>query len=844
MTYTLPLQDVDRSQIDLVGGKAAHLGEMAGNGIEVPPAFVITTRAFRDQFAGHPILSSANSVDDTSLKSLRRTPVRADIAHSIDDAFNRLSISNNLFVVRSSATNEDGVSHSHAGQHATYYYIRRENLLSAVMNCWLSLFHHHAQVYRNLSGDDAIPEMAIIVQAMVPAEVSGVSFTRDPTGKFSEELIIEATWGLGATLVDGRVTPDQFRLLREGLKPSSRRIARKSCKVAEDLIDHESTRLEPVPTHLQRAATLDSAQLNRIARIAMACEAHFGQPQDVEWAMSGDTIYLLQSRPITGIAEPARTEIPGRWVAFKPILENFTEPLTPLTIDLFRSVLGPVGAFIDGRYYLNFNLLSRLIPLDTSDAEQVKLALFQTSPENYRLKPVKVLMLMLFAFPTYLTVGSLLVRTRRLSDKMLAGFGTLCDRVRRSPEVSPLDALKTLFLGRHPYAPIWDFMFLINLSSVRYFFLLPLLYWWLKRYVPGLDPNLVPRLCAGNDEMKSTELIEDLKQLAQIAESTPAVAEVLLHAPAPEVIQKLAQTEEAKVFNAAFQEFLETYGHRATREVEFASPRWREDPTPLISMLANFLQDSSSGKENGHWQKSLAEGYAALGSAAPNIVHRKWIEWLISRIRYYATLRENTRFYHTLVMDVVRQKILDIEQKLIQQGRLKCPDDIFYLTSEEIDALQQGHLSWREVEGRLQVRRLKQLKLTRSQPPLAINLPVPTTNRSPNSSHKLYGQCACPGVVEGIARIIRDPGSDARIKPGEILVAPYTDPAWTPLFPVAMAVVVEVGSYLSHAGTVAREFDIPCVVDVEGCVEGIRNGQRLRVNATDGVIELLQDAPS
>ena len=845
MTFTLPLEDVDRTLTDQVGGKAANLGELIRSGINVPPAFVITVDAFRKQFSGQKLLQPGWEFDRRYLDQRSADSVAPDIARAIDEALEQtFGASNNpaaLWVVRSSATREDSAELSFAGQHATYYYIQRDTLLQAVMNCWLSLFDPQARKYRSAHGVDHIPDMAVIVQRMVAAEVSGLTFTRDPTGSDDNELVIEATWGLGATLVDGRVSPDQYRVSRRDLTLTTRRIAVKSVKLAEDLIDHQKTRLEPVPMHQQRAATLNNAEVAQLAKLALGCESHFGQPQDVEWAMQNGQIYLLQSRPITAAPVPQKRDISGRWVAFKPILENFTEPLTPLSIDLFRYILGPSGAFIDGRYYLNFDLLSMLTPLKTSDAERVSLALFQSTPADYPLQPGKLVFLAVALLPAYLSFGNLLIRTRRLSDNLLKGFKHFCNDLLQNQRVSPLDALRQLFMGRHPYARISDFMLLINLSCVRYFFLLPLLHWWLRRFVPDLDPAIVAPLCAGNENMKSTELIDDLKHLAETAEATPAVAQILLGSPPGAVLQQLANLKEATVFNQELQAYLETYGHRTAREMELATPRWHEDPAPLIAMLANFLRTAEGNIDKHRSREALTASHASLSAAIPGKVHRRWIYWLISRIRYYATLRENSRFYHTMVMDVVRRKILDIEQILIRKGSLKCPDDIFYLTWKEIDALRQDTLGWRDVERRIQRRRIRNQRLGRSQPAFTFNIDIPARPET-DTLGSLTGQCACPGIAEGVARIIRDPAEDGCIEAGEILIAPYTDPAWTPLFPLAGAVVVEVGSYLSHAGTVAREFNVPCVVDVRGCVEKIHSGQRVRVNATDGRVEVLDKA--
>ncbi len=191
--------------------------------------------------------------------------------------------------------------------------------------------------------------------------------------------------------------------------------------------------------------------------------------------------------------------------------------------------------------------------------------------------------------------------------------------------------------------------------------------------------------------------------------------------------------------------------------------------------------------------------------------------WLVRRIRYYAALRENTRHYTMLAFATVRAKVLALEQQLLEQGALKCADDIFYLTWDEISALQRDPTPRPTLQARIRRRRLTHMRRNRTQPPLTVNVDYRPPQRGVGV---LVGQCASPGIAEGTVRLVLDPATDGEIKSGEILVAPYTDPAWTPLFLGAAAVVVETGSYLSHAGTIARELGIPCLVDVAGVMDG------------------------
>ena len=257
----------------------------------------------------------------------------------------------------------------------------------------------------------------------------------------------------------------------------------------------------------------------------------------------------------------------------------------------------------------------------------------------------------------------------------------------------------------------------------------------------------------------------------------------------------------------------------------------------VLTMARNYLGFNVAKRSTESYGMRLA-ALDKLHQAIP----RKWQRWiadyLIERIRYYVTLRENTRHFHTLAFDVLRYKLKQKQQVLLESGQLKCTDDIFFLTWDEADSLEQGKMQWRDAEPLIHKRRRRYQEQSRCLPPSTINLPLPVSE-AVASANQMLGQCASPGYAEGTIKVVLDPTLGADLDPGDILVAPYTDPAWTPLFPTAAAIVVEVGSYLSHAGTVAREYQIPCLVDVTNCTRDLQTGQRARVFASEGRIEVL-----
>ena len=266
------------------------------------------------------------------------------------------------------------------------------------------------------------------------------------------------------------------------------------------------------------------------------------------------------------------------------------------------------------------------------------------------------------------------------------------------------------------------------------------------------------------------------------------------------------------------------------------TPRWREDNTSVLNLVRSFFARQSAPHTDPHGLLLAAED--ELHQALPRRWQRRLVDHLIERIRYYVTLRENTRHYHTMAMAAIRVKLKIMEQRLIQADRLKCEDDLFFLEYDEAMDLDAGTLSWPDVEPIIRERRLAHQNQSLVRPPETFNIQARIPLLEPEG-HLLVGDCASPGVATGTARIVRDPSLASELAAGDILVAPYTDPAWTPLFPGTAAIIVEVGSYLSHAGTVAREYGIPCLVDVHGCMDRIPAGARLKVNASEGWVEIV-----
>jgi phosphoenolpyruvate synthase/pyruvate phosphate dikinase len=864
-------EEIGREDVATAGGKGANLAELAGKGFPVPPGFVVSAHVCESFFKEIELskefdaLNKANPDEiDSQCRKIKEIIEQAEVPQDLSDAI--LAAHDELVkkrgnsivcAVRSSATAEDLGDASFAGQHATYYYVDKDRLLTMVKHCWASLWSPEAVSYRATQGiDHGSVFMAAVVQEMILSEISGVTFTANPVSGSRDEIVTESSWGMGAAIVDGRVTPDHYVVERDGFKLREKRIADKRFMVPSRLEEGSATRLQEVPHGMRQKETLSPDLIRKITQLAVEAEEHFGNPQDIEWAIADGQVFMLQSRPITVMGrENIERDIKGQYVVFKPLVENFTDPVTPLTGDFHQLFFAPpLFRTIKGWLYVNLRTFKAMLPVKISDEDLAALLYnFGTKPPDMKLSLLKLPHCLCIAFFAYLTFGVFYSRTRGLPGNFMDMFRKLAEKVDKDPAFGPLETIERLLGGTKIFDPAGNQVFLVNLSATRYFFSMRVLEKLLHRWLPDLRDDAASLLCSGSEGVLSAEMGRGIWTLAKEAKRHKPVRGLLEKHKPDKVLAELRAEPEAKDFLEQLERFLVKNGHRGLKELELRSPRWEENPASVLGMVRNYmLVETDPGKHEKEVdqtrdelekeiQKSL-EKYPLERQFKP-----RWrmIRHMANLTKNFARMRENSRFYHIMGFHIIRKKILRIEAGFIGQGKLKCKDDIFFLHIKEIDRLQAGELAWRDVEDRIRERRMEHIRLSKMVPPKSIGVKMAETERTDTRDVEVgevfRGQPASPGSYQGTARIILDPSIDVVFKPGEILIAPYTDPAWTPLFLTAGAAVVEVGSYLSHAGTVAREFGMPCVVDLPECTKRIHTGFKVQVDGDKGAVRLISE---
>ena len=806
--------EIELSDAEQVGGKGLSLARMARAGLPVPPGFCLTCDAY----------TSANGQLATS-----------SFQSSLIEAYRRLG--GGLVAVRSSATAEDGAETSFAGQQETILGVEGESaLLDAVQRCWTSLHTDRAKAYRLKQGiaDDAVA-MAVVVQQLVPAEVAGVLFTRDPMDVTGNRMLIEASWGLGESVVSGRVTPDRFAVERESGKVLDRHVGDKSEQVtAQGVVAIDEAR--------RKQLCLDDAQLVELAKLGSKVESFYGDPRDIEWAFVDGQFYLLQARPITTVMavdrEKVRQEeianarkIAGSegtvWVRYN-LAEILPEP-TPLTWGIVQRMLSANGGMgqmnrdlgakpdpalgdesvydlIAGRPYANLRKMPRM---------QFRKPPFRYPLAKYKANPLLALdpkpevklvngFLSIFALP--ISVWKLFAPSMK-TQKLAATFA---ERFR--------DVYVPAFLAETTEAEQRDY------TSMSTDELLKQLEFWTNRtLVEFARRSLKPTVFA---DMSWQTLFQVFKGKLGDDRAHSALGELTLGAHPDADTDLPGAMRSVASGSMDHATFLKQFGHRGNHEMELAKPRWSEDPAGLTVILNSIPKAIAMPTANWEWTWDRIAAEAKIST-----ILRPQMKKHAEQLRTYLGLREAGKHHLMRGYALMRRVLLALDQKIGGKG------DIFFLTPAELPLIAKGESLTDRVSQR---RKQRAAALSLEAPSVlfsddldAIGRPAPL----PEGDH-LQGVALSTGIAEAPALVLSEPTSDVSMSE-YVLVCPSTDPSWVPLFARAKALVMETGGVLSHGAIVAREFGLPAVAGLPGVVQKIRTGQRLRVDGGRGTVSIV-----
>lgn len=869
-SLVLGFQEIEKNQLMLVGGKGLNLGILSKmEGIHVPEGFCVTTVGYQQAIAQnvtyHALLDQLTmlNVDDRDqlaeiCKKIRQTVMEAeipsDVVEAVTEHLSRLG-KEQAYAVRSSATAEDLPHASFAGQQDTYLnVVGTEAILRHIRKCWASLFTDRAVIYRMQNGFDHRQVcLSVIIQRMVFPQASGILFTADPVTSNRKLLSIDASFGLGEALVSGLVSADGYKV-RDG-EIVEKRIATKTLAVYGQ--KRGGTETQQIDPNQQKTQALTDEQILQLARIGKQIEAYFGQPQDIEWCWVNDTFHIVQSRPITTLFPiPEANDQENHVYVSVGHQQMMTDPIKPLGLSFYLLTTPAPMREAGGRLFVD------VTPLLASPAssEAILDSLGQSDP------------LIKDALVTLIERGDFI---KMLPDENKdrspgpSNNGTSSADFQAPIEPDPsmvsdlmkqsqtsIETLKQQIQTKSG-VDLFDFI----LKDIQE----------LKRIL--FDPQSLAVIMAAmdastwiNDNMNkwlgeknaadtisqsvpgniTSEMGLALLDVADVIRPYPEVIEYLQQVKEDDFRDELLQLEGGQETKNAIDAYLDKYGMRCTGEIDITRTRWSEKPVALVPFILanikNFEPHESRRRFEQGRQEALAKEQDLLNrlmQCSDGEQKARETKQRIDLIRNFSGFREYPKYGMVHRYFVYKQALLKEADRLVQAGVIHDKEDIYYLTFDELhEAVRTHELDYQIINKRKDEYNFFE-KLT---PPRVITsdgeIIAGEYKRDNLPAEAIAGLPVSSGVIEGRARVILNM-EDADLEEGDILVTPFTDPSWTPLFVSIKGLVTEVGGLMTHGAVIAREYGIPAVVGVENATHLIKDGQRIRVHGTEGYVEIL-----
>ncbi len=860
--YVLDFQEIDQTQVAVVGRKGALLGELSWiEGICVPAGFCVTMDAFQR------ILAEAPSIDDRLDRLSRVRPddreaIRA-LSAEIRRALERIAIPEELasaitrplarlgeqaaYAVRSSATAEDLPTASFAGQHDTYLnVVGPAAIVQQVSRCWASLFTERAVTYRLRKGfDHRKVQMAVVVQQMVFPQAAGILFTADPVTSSRKVASVEASFGLGEALISGLVNPDVYKV-RDGEVVAKAVAAKQLAIHASPAGGTEELAIEP---ERQGQPALTDAQVVQVAQLGRRIEAHFGRPQDIEWCLVDDGFQIVQSRPITTLFPiPVAGDREDHVYVSVGHQQMMTDPMKPLGISVWQlTALRPMyeaggRLFVDVTRELGspasraglLEALGRSDPL-IGDALQTILErgdFIPTLPgEGPGGAPAGGAPAPIETDPTVVAelIGRSQVSIAALKrDIRMKSGSALLDFI-----LADIQELKRI---------------LFDPQSLQVIMAAMEATWWLNEQLQAWlgEKNAADTLTQSVSRNVTSEMGLALLDVADVIRPHPNVVAFLQNLEDEGFLDELPTLAGGQEARDAIRAYLDKYGMRCVGEIDITKLRWRERPTTLVPIILGNIKNFEPGAgkrrfEQGRqqaWKKEqeLLERLRVLPDGERKAEEAKR---MIDRVRTFAGYREYPKYGMVSRYFVYKQALLEEAERLVHAHVLGEQEDIFYLTFQEFhDVVRTNQVDAQLIRQRKDAFSSYQALM----PPRVLTsdgeVIAGAYRRDDLPAGVLVGLPVSAGTIEGRARVILDI-AQADLEAGDILVTAYTDPSWTPLFVAIKGLVTEVGGLMTHGAVIAREYGLPTVVGVEQATRLIRDGQRIRVHGTDGYVEIL-----
>lgn len=849
-----------------LGGKATNLFRLIDAGFEVP-AFLVIPQEEGLAFIPQSVLKDHHFEGIRSAIEKFHFPVGF-----CDQIFNKL---NTQFVaVRSSAADEDGGLHSFAGQFESLLYVTAQTLEEAIRRVWLSAYSERVQVYRETHNIDSAPGISVIIQKMVDAEVSGVGFGVNPANGNRKEKIICAVYGLGEGIVSGDLNADNYFITSAGIQIE---VAKKDHRIVLDATAGHGTRKEDVPEPMRHQQALTGEQVIALASMLDRLRLIYKRPQDIEFAVSRDHIYLLQVRPVTTLGKVADPN--GEYIVWdnSNIIESYPGLTSPLTFSFIRKMYEAVYiqftsmmgvsdkeisenastyanmlGLLDGRVYYNlrswYTLLSLLPGYSLNAGFMEKMMGVKERFELVGLKPrakfrerlrvlrmLRIMITNLFGLP-------------RMRRAFIKGFEQEMQRYEAIDlhSVSAFELMRLYKDFEQTLLKKWKAPLVNDFFAMIYYGTLQKL---VSRW--GLDDNgyLHNDLLCGARDIVSTEPILRCEQIAALIRED-ADARIFFEEQEAAVIWDALTNGKFATVKAALDAYIRDWGDRTVGELKLETITYRQEPALLINVIKGFIGHQEKAINGQDIQNRTNAEKSVREKLKGKFMHRLLFGHVLRRSRELVSNRENLRYARTRGFGMVRRIFVAMGEVFFSEGLIDDPRDIFWLKQEEIFDMIQGASEMNELRPLISTRKSQYAVYARAENAERIvtrgivylgNSFRTETVQTTDVKDSLKGIGCCPGRVRAHIRVVSDPHSVTSLN-GDILVTSSTDPGWVTLFPSASAILVERGSLLSHSAIVSREMGKPCIVGITGLLQHVKNGDLVEMDGSTGIIYLISHA--
>lgn len=862
-TYLLDLHKIDETALAMVGGKAANLGGLSRiEGIQVPAGFCLTTQAYREVTgkieAFQALLDQLETLETDNRKGISdigakiRTLIEgAPIPKEIEQAIvSRLENDGEgqAYAIRSSATAEDLPGASFAGQQDSYLNITgKEAILKHIRKCWASLYTDRAIIYRlQQQIDHKNVFLSVVIQNMIYADVSGIMFTADPLSSNRKVLTIDAGFGLGEALVSGLVNADHYKV-------SDGRIIGKTIsiqKLAVYALKNGGTQEQELGPESGNRQALTDEQILQLESIGKKIEAYFGSPQDIEWCLVDGIYYVVQSRPITTLYPVPEAQDHEQHV-YVSVGHNqmMTDAIKPLGLSFFLLTTPAAMHTAGGRLFVDVTAMlasagtrKKLIENFGHSDLLIKDALITISERLYskqelaempegsgqKAPPVD--------FQTQID-PDLIPRLIRNSETAIA---ELKQNIRAKSGIELFDVIlagirkmKTILFDPQSLMVIMAGM---NASA----WINEHIYQWLG------EKNAADVLSQSVPGNVTSEMGLALLDVADVIRPYPQIISYLQDAGDGHFMEGLQRFDGGKEAGEAIRGFLDRYGMRCAGEIDITRARWSESPQTLIPVILSHIKNMEPGESRRRFEQGRKEALekeqelmSRLSELPDGAQKARQTKEMIGLIRSTMGYREYPKYSMVNHYFIYKQALLEEAGRLVKAGVISEKEAIYYLSFDELrELVNAGKVDERVISQRKEAHRAYE-KLS---PPRVMTSDGEIISgkykRENLPARAMPGLAVSSGIVEGRARVILSI-EDAELESGDILVTAFTDPSWTPLFVSIKGLVTEVGGLMTHGAVIAREYGLPAVVGVEHATRRIRDGQRIRVNGTEGYVELL-----